>query len=181
MKPPDSLLATVRVEASSMSVRLSRRWLRAAGLFGLEIPCSRHLSRLPHRGRGVMCSLRDCQLHLFGPLAGQFVAGCRSVFRLGLLLHWLVPPIGWSLLVLCQVKTPVLRASRQGAFAAQPSIRFPWHGLYSCRADVPPDFELASSRAGMEIEIYVSRCSLFPAMPQGLLVSEDRSAKIPDC
>lgn len=66
-----------------------------------------------------------------------------------------------SLIALCQVQTPVLRASRQGAFAAQPSIRFPWPGLCSCRADVPPDIELASSRAGMGIE-FIARAVPLP-------------------
>lgn len=49
----------------------------------------------------------------------------------------------------------------QGALASQPSIRFPWPGLCSCRADVPPDFELASSRAGMGIE-FIARAVPLP-------------------
>lgn len=43
----------------------------------------------------------------------------------------------------------------------QPSIRFLWPGLCSCRADVPPDFELASSRAGMGIE-FIARAVPLP-------------------
>ncbi len=42
------------------------------GLFGLELPCSRRLYRLRHRGHGVRYSLHDCQLQL-GGLLGRAV------------------------------------------------------------------------------------------------------------
>ena len=63
-------------------------------VFGLELPCSPRVDRLRRCGRGVICSQHDCRLQLGGPVCvGQSVVGCRSVFRLGLLLHWLVPPV----------------------------------------------------------------------------------------
>lgn len=58
-----------------------------------------------------------------------------------------------------------------GSVAAQPSIRFPWLDLCSCRADVPLDFELASSRAGMGIEL-IARAVPLPGSIREVPISD---------
>lgn len=63
-------------------------------LFGLELPCSRCLYRLQLRGRGVYVRYTTANCSSAAYWVGQFVVGCRSVFRLVSLVHRLVPPIG---------------------------------------------------------------------------------------
>lgn len=63
-------------------------------LFGLELPCSRCLYRLRLRGRGVYVRYTTANCSSAAYWVGQFVVGCRSVFRLVSLVHRLVPPIG---------------------------------------------------------------------------------------
>lgn len=50
------------------SVRALPPMALRAWLFGLELPCSRRLSRLRRHGLGDLCSLHDSQLQLGGPV-----------------------------------------------------------------------------------------------------------------
>lgn len=72
---------------------------------------------------------------------GQVCASCRPVCRLGSVLHGLVPPVVCSLLTLFRCYA-FISGTRQGAFAAQPSARLAWPGLYLL-ADAHRCFELA--------------------------------------
>ena len=91
---PASLLATDRGNASAVIARAQPPTALLSVRLALSFPITSRRSASAGWSWGQVFATRLPTAALRPIEWGQSVVGCRSVLRLGFLLHWLVPPMG---------------------------------------------------------------------------------------